>query len=131
MLTLINILIHFFAILIIYQIFLEYFRNNIIEGLTSDTDYQPYDTNNPNNVLILAQQNAGNIAVLKGEIDNLKGMKQEVQDISGNVASLQSQVTSLVTAQNDYANNMTGGSEPQITGTTTTNSLTTNSTTTN
>ena len=117
MLTLINTLILFFAILIFYQIFLEYFRDNIIEGLTSNT-YQPYDTNNPNNALILAQQNAGNITVLQQEITSLNGLNQEVQDISGNVASLQSQVNSLVKAQNDYANNMTGGTEPQITGTT-------------
>jgi len=129
MLTLINILILFFAILIISQIFLECFRDNIIEGLTSNT-YQPYDNNNPNNAMILAQQNAGNIAVLQKEITSLNGINQEVQDISGNVANLQSQVTSLVNAQNNYANNMTGGSEPQITGTTDSTDTTDTSTTT-
>ncbi len=55
---------------------------------------------------------------MQQEITSLNGLNQEVQDISGNVASLQSQVNSLVKAQNDYANNMTGGTEPQITGTT-------------
>ena len=122
MLTLVKILILFFAILIIYQITLEYFVDNIIEGL--DT-YQPYDTNDPNNALILAQQNAGNIVVLKSEIDVMKGINQQVQDLSGNVAALQSQVDSLVSAQKDYANNLTGGTEPQITGTTTTDTTTT------
>jgi hypothetical protein len=42
-LTLVNILIIFFIILILYQIFLA---NNIIEGL--ENQYQPYDINNPN-----------------------------------------------------------------------------------
>jgi hypothetical protein len=115
MLTLINILVIFFAILILYQITLEYFGYSIIEGLDN---YKPYDTNNPNNALILAQQNAGNIIVLKGEIDKMKGINQQVQDLSGNVIILQSQVDSLVTAQKDYANNLTGGIEPEITGTT-------------
>ena len=123
MLTLINILVVFFAILILYQIFSEYFRDTIIEGLD---DYKPYDKND---ALILSQQNAGNIIVLKGEVDDMKGINQEVQDLSGNVASLQSQVDSLVSAQKDYANNLTGGTEPEITGTSTSDTTTTDTTT--
>jgi hypothetical protein len=113
MLTLINILILFFSFLIIYQILLAYFRDSIVEGLTK---YKPYGDND---ALILAQQNAGNIIVLKNEIDDLTGLKQEFQDLSSNYSGLQSQVNSLVKAQNDYTNQMTGGSEAQISGTTT------------
>lgn len=111
MLTLVNILIVFFIILILYQIFLA---SNIIEGL--ENKYKPYDTKDPNNALILAQQNAGNISYLKEQIDSLNGMSQQVQDLSGNVVSLQTQVNGLVQAQQDYANQMTGGSPPQVTG---------------
>jgi hypothetical protein len=111
MLTLVNILIFFFIILILYQIFLA---SNIIEGL--ENKYKPYNTKDPNNVLILAQQNAGNISYLKDQIDSLNGMSQQVQDLSGNVVSLQTQVNGLVQAQQDYANQMTGGSPPQVTG---------------
>ena len=118
MLTLVNLLIIFFTLLIIYQIFLAYFNNNIIEGYESTDAYKPYDTNNPENALILAQQNAGNIIVIKGQLDNMLGINQQVQDLSGNVANLQQQVTDLVQAQNDYANQMTGGTEPEISGTT-------------
>jgi hypothetical protein len=128
MLTLVNILIIFFLFLILYQIFLA---NNIIEGL--DNQYQQYDTNNPNNALILAQQNAGNIEYLKERMDDIQGMSQQFQDLSGNVASLQSQVNGLVQSQQDYANQMTGGSAPEITGatdTTTTDTTTTDTTTT-
>ena len=113
MLTLINTLIIFFSFLIIYQILLAYFGDNVVEGLTK---YKPYGDND---ALILAQQNAGNIIVLKREIDDLTGLKQEFQDLSSNYSGLQSQVNSLVKAQNDYTNQMTGGSEAQITGTTT------------
>ena len=113
MLTLINILIVFFLFLIIYQIVLAYFGDNVVEGLTK---YKPYGDKD---ALILGQQNAGNIIVLKGEIDDLTGLKQEFQDLSSNYSGLQSQVNSLVKAQNDYTNQMTGGSEAQITGTTT------------
>ena len=114
MLTLVNILILFFLFLIIYQIFLA---TNTIEGL--ENQYQSYDTNNPNNAFILAQKNAGNIAYLKERIDSMESgdINQQIQDLSGNVQNLQTQVNSLVQAQQQYANQMTGGSPPQITGT--------------
>jgi predicted RND superfamily exporter protein len=119
MLTLVNLLIIFFIVLILYQIFLAYFENSIMEGYENkdNKDYKQYDTNNPDNALILAQQNAGNIEVLKGQLDNMLGINQEVQDLSGNVVRLQQQVDDLVQAQNDYANDLTGGVEPEITGT--------------
>ena len=114
MLTLVNILILFFIFLIIYQIFLA---TNIIEGL--ENQYQSYDTNNPNNAFILAQKNAGNIAYLKEKIDSMESsdINQQIQDLSGNVQSLQTQVNGLVQAQQQYATQMTGGTPPQSTGT--------------
>jgi len=111
MLTLVNILIAFFIFLILYQIFLA---TNLIEGL--ENQYNPYDTNNPNNALILAQQNAGNISYLKERLDKFDGIFQEVQDLSGNVVTLQTQVDGLVQAQKDYAQQMTGGTAPEVTG---------------
>jgi outer membrane murein-binding lipoprotein Lpp len=111
MFTLINILILFFSFLIIYQLILE---TNLIEGL--ENQYEPYDTNNPNNVLILAQQNAGNISYLNERLKQIDNISQEVQDLSGNVTSLQTQVNDLVEAQESYAEQITGGNVPQITG---------------
>jgi hypothetical protein len=117
MLSLINLLILFFLILIIYQLILAC-NNPIIEGLTdSPSTYQPYDTNNPQNTLILAQQNAGNIEVLKQQLDGLTGLNSQVQDISGNVVQLQSQVSQLIAAQQQYADKLTGGTPPTVTGT--------------
>jgi len=132
---LVYLLIVFFLILIIYQILQYYiiyaFNNNnyIIEGLTtplpplqssppSSQQYQPYDTNNPNNVLILAQQNAGNIQVLKQQIDKTLGLEKEVRDISGNVATLTEQVTAFMQQQQKSANTLLPRSPPTITGST-------------
>jgi hypothetical protein len=115
MLTLVNILIVFFIILICFQIILA---NHIVEGLETGESYQSYDTNNPANALILAQQNAGNIEYLKGRIEDVQGIYKQVQDLSGNVIALQEQVNGLVTAQQQYATQMTGGVAPDITGAT-------------
>ena len=111
MLTLINLLIVFFLMLILYQIFLA---NNIVEGL--ENQFQSYDINNSANALILAQKNAGNILYLKERIDSIQNINQQIQDLSGNVVSLQEQVNSLMQTQQEYANQLTGGSPPEITG---------------
>lgn len=128
---LVNILIVFFIILIFYQLFLsnisETFykiKNNVIEGMDTATttsgsqQYQPYDTSNPNNVMILAQQNAGNIQVLKQQVDGVLGLNQEVQDMSGNLATLTTQVSNLMEAQQQYVQTNLPSSPPQITGAT-------------
>ena len=116
MLTLVNILIIFFIVLICFQIFLA---NHLVEGLETNSSYKSYDTNNPANALILAQQNAGNIEYLKQRLNADQGMYNQFQDLSGNVQALQEQVNGLVSAQQDYANQMTGGVAPDITGSTT------------
>jgi len=115
MLTLVNILIVFFIILICFQIILA---NRLVEGLETGNSYQSYDTNNPANTLILAQQNAGNIEYLNGRIQDVQGVYKQVQDLSGNVQTLQEQVNGLVTAQQQYATQMTGGAPPDISGAT-------------
>jgi predicted PurR-regulated permease PerM len=129
MLSLINILIAFFVFLISCQLILA---SNIVEGLENQSQtqtpnqYQSYDTNNPNNALILAQQNAGNVEYLKQRIDGVQNIFQQVQDLSGNVTSLQTQMNGLLQSQQDYANQLTGGTAPQITGTTDTTQDTSN-----
>ena len=113
MLTIINLLIIIFIILIISQIFLAHFSDSIIEGLEN---YKEYDTNDPNNVMILAQQNAGNIEVLKQEFEKISGLKQQVDDISGNMVNLTKQVDDLVQAQEDYLAQNLPAEPPEITG---------------
>ena len=115
MLSFINILTLFFIILVGYQLILA---SHVIEGLENSDDFKSYDTNDPNNALILAQQNAGNINYLKNRIDSVQGLNQQVQDLSGNVSSLQLQVNDLITAQKDYSSQMLGDTPPDITGAT-------------
>lgn len=113
----------FFIFLIALQLKENVFTQskNCVEGFENTTEskgtYQPYDTKDPNNVLILAQQNAGNIQVLKQQMDELYGMKQEVRDLSNNIITLQGQVNDLVSAQQDYTTQMLGTTPPNITGT--------------
>jgi len=118
---LINILIIFFIIIILYQLFLSdpkyKFNNNIIEGLTSQ-GYQPYDLNNPGNALILAQQNAGNIQVLKQQVDTVVGLEKKVQDMSSTVDTLNLQVSGLMQQQKQTAEAALPSSPPKISGAT-------------
>jgi hypothetical protein len=117
MLSLINILIVFFILLITYQILLA---NYIVEGMEimeeNKNEFQEYDKNDPNNLPILVNQNAGNISYLKDRMNNVVNIRDQVKDISGNLQTLQDQVNELVLAQKDYANQLTGGTAPEISG---------------
>lgn len=111
MLSLINILIVFFMCLLFFQIM---DASHTMEGL--ENQYQSYDTTDPSNAFILAQKNAGNISYLKERLDEFSDVYQQVQDLSGNVQNLQTQVNGIMQSQQDYAKQMTGGSPPQISG---------------
>ena len=102
MCAILNLLIIFFVLLIGAQIFLAY-SGNIIEGLDNN-NYQEY---NGNDALILSKQNAANIQFLKQQYDGINGLQNEVNDLSSNVAALQTQVDGLVQSQQDYTNNVT------------------------
>lgn len=102
MCAILNLLIVLFVLLIGTQIFLAY-SGNIIEGLDNN-GYQEY---NSNDALILSKQNAANIEFLKQQFDGINGLQGEVNDISSNVAALQTQVNGLVQSQQDYTNNVT------------------------
>ena len=102
MCAILNLLIVLFVLLIGAQIFLAY-SGNIVEGLDNN-NYQEYNGNDP---LILSKQNAANIEFLKQQFDGINGLQGEVNDISSNVAVLQTQVSGLVQSQQDYTNNVT------------------------
>jgi hypothetical protein len=127
-------LILFFGLLISYQTFLvlysKYSNANLIEGLENatntvpnvtapvqQTEYKPYNLSDPNNSLILAQQNAGNIEVLKGRIDGLDGVKFKVDDMQQSINLMQTQIDGLVQQQTDYAQEIAGSTPATITGT--------------
>jgi hypothetical protein len=109
--------------LLVYQFFLALFPSNaLVEGMENTTDavqseYKPYNLSDPNNSLILAQQNAGNIEVLKGRIDRLDGVKDTVDTLKQSVQMMQTQIDGLVQQQADYAQELAGSTPPDITGT--------------
>ena len=109
---LIKTLIIIFFFILSYQIFLAHFYVSL-EGLEN---YREYDKNDPNNVLILAQQNAGNIEVLRKSIDDLSGVKQDIKEIRGDITNLNNQVDDLLQAQQSYLNENMPSSPPNITG---------------
>jgi hypothetical protein len=128
---LIYILILLFVFLLVYQVYLvndtfgsNTYSSKLIEGLenqeeTSPTtqEYKPYNLNDPNNSLILPQQNAGNIEVLRGRIDTLDGVKKKVDDIQQSISSMQVQIDTLVQQQAEYAQDLAGTTPPTVTGT--------------
>ena len=67
--------------------------------------------------MILAQQNAGNIEVLKGRIDGFDGVKERLNAMEQNIDSMQVQMDQLVQQQADYAAEIAGTTPPVITGT--------------
>jgi hypothetical protein len=123
--VLINILIIFFIILLTYQVILAFSTTNtLIEGLENESttnsstqEYKPYNLNDPNNSLILSQQNAGNIEVLRGRIDKFDGVKEQVDTMQQEIDSMQVQMDALVQQQADYAQEIAGSTPPDITGT--------------
>lgn len=126
---LVYLLIIIFLILIGYSLFFS----SQIEGMENESqgtetqstnktqateEYQAYNTDSPNNCLILAQQNAGNIEVLKGRVDGLDEVKKTVDTMKTNLELMQTQMDGLVQQQADYAAEIAGGTEPlEITGT--------------
>jgi hypothetical protein len=113
-------LIFVFLLLISYQLFLGHSSNVLIEKLTNNTStssYKPYNINDPNNALILCQQNAGNIDYLKIRVDELGGIKQQVDNMEQNINSMQTQIDGLVQQQADYAQDLIGNEPVDVTGT--------------
>ena len=103
-------LIIFFSYLIINSTILAYYPT-----YENYKNYENYDTSN--NVMILAQKNAGNIEVLKDQIDKLQPIVPVVHDLSGNVALLQSQVNQIIQAQSNYGHSIAGSKPANISGT--------------
>ena len=129
---LIKFLIIFFLLLILYQIYVDNFW--VVEGLTdgsggglgsensefttspdssSPPTYQPY---NQNDAIILGKQNAGNIIVLKQQVDKLNADSANFGKMEQEVNQLSTQVQGLVKQQASYAQSVAGPTPPTITG---------------
>jgi uncharacterized protein YoxC len=154
MVTVINFLILFFILLILYQIYLNNFRITVVEGmldvvpsfvptfspnispsasptnemlpnLTVNQVYRQYDKKISDNTFLLAQQNAGNIEYLKQRVNDIQDTADEVNKLSSDVDSLQQQVNGLVQANQQYTSQNVGTSPPEISGAVEDNTTTT------
>ena len=115
---LVKILIIFFTLLIIYQLFLATFEK-IREGLENSKVYKEYDKNdssNTNSAMILAQQNAGNIEFLKEQISGLNLLDKKVTDLSVSVVGLNEQINQIGKQQLVQAQTLVGSQPLEITG---------------
>ena len=112
---LINILIILMILLLINQLYNYLTKIKTIEGMKS-TGYSDYDTNNPDNALILAQKNAGNISVLKEQVDELSNIKSAVDELKEENKLLNTQVQDIVEQQAKYAQDLAGDKPPEVTG---------------
>lgn len=81
----------------------------------TNTEYQTYA---PNDALILAKQNAGNIEYLKGRVANLDSSSSKVAqyifDISNNLTTLNDQVNTIVEQQAQYAQSVVSEPAPAM-----------------
>ena len=96
---LMNVLIVFFITLIFYQLVISQFLSksnyyNIIEGMESKK-IKSYNKNDPSNALILAQENAGNIQVIKKQLDKLLDLNKQVETMNSDLEKLSEQVNGL------------------------------------
>ena len=93
---LINIFIIFFILLILYQVFLYNINKTpIMEGMET-TEITSYDKNDPSNALILAQENTGNIQVIKKQLDKLLNLDKQVNTMSSDLEKLAVQVNGII-----------------------------------
>ena len=60
----------------------------------------------------MATLNASNISYLKEKVDNVLNLKQQVSDISGQVAAITTTVNSLSTQLSSNVSSSTGGCDP-------------------
>ena len=104
-------LIIFFSMLILFQVFLGhalnnniFFKGRIIEGATSMDD----------NFKVQLQKQSGDIDYLKGRVNDVDSLKKQVTDLNVNVNSLSNQVKQILISQKSFTtpeiNNVTDSS---------------------
>jgi Tfp pilus assembly protein PilO len=82
------VLIIFFITLIFYQLL---FQNNLFKYFSNIESM----SSGSSNALILAQENAGNIQVLKQQMDKFLNLKDQVKKMSSDLDTLTEQVNGL------------------------------------
>jgi len=93
---LINVLIIFFILYIFYQVFLYNINKSpIIEGMGAE-EITSYNKNDPDNAMILAQENAGNIQVIKKQLEKFLDLDKQVNTMNNDLDKLAVQVNGII-----------------------------------
>jgi peptidoglycan hydrolase CwlO-like protein len=108
-----KVLIIFFICLILYQAFLAY-SSTILkrEGLENEGIGDGSSCSSS----VLAYKNSGAIQLLQDQVNKLMGLDKEVKDITGNVSTLNQQVSSLVNQQAQAATQLAGNKPVETSG---------------
>jgi len=81
-----------------------------------DDTYQSYNTDSPDNALILAQKNAGNIMTLDQKIKSQGDFSARLDKLEDVVDNQQDQINGLVEQQAQYAEDISASEPVEITG---------------
>lgn len=89
-------------------------RKEGLDNPSSSTiqQYQPPPSTVTNDPMYMATLNASNISYLKEKVDNVLNLKQQVSDISGQVATITTTVNNLSTQLSSNVSSSTGGCDP-------------------
>ena len=108
-----------FTVLIAIHLYKCISKPTIIEGAEFDTN-QYTDPNLNKDPVYLAQLNAANIAYLKGRIDDVSKLRQEVNSLSQTVNTNASGIAEMNTHLSKISNSITGTNATSYQTTTTT-----------
>ena len=94
-------LIFVFILILKQQLFIphnkiEKFENN---NTNNKRDSPPYKLHVSNDAFVLAQQNAGNINILKNRVENLEVLKNQVMDNSNKIKLLEEDLEQILKEQ--------------------------------
>ena len=89
-------------------------RKEGLDNPSSSTiqQYQPPPSTVTNDPMYMATLNASNISYLKEKVDNVLNLKQQVMEISGQVATITTTVNNLSTQLSSNVSSSTGGCDP-------------------
>jgi hypothetical protein len=112
-----------------YQVFFAFSYDNRFNNYNSFNEFNCFEgfTDASFSAYNMTDISSNNPLILQN-INNINYLNNEFIDMSGNISKMQQQINGLVQQQNQYANNMTGGTPPNITGATDDSSTTSGTT---
>ena len=96
------------AMTIIILLFILIFMSRNEKLIEPQSNYQPYNNNNP---MILAEKNAANIQVIKEQLDQLTKIKNEMEVLNKDVQLNSYNIQQISKIAASHANSITGAGE--------------------